>query len=219
MPEDDEVIGSGAPPSPPATGRMEALSDGVLAFAMTLLVADLALRPPGTPLHQFLAAWPAYLAYLVSFLTIGSGWIAHNALTDGLDHVDRIFLRLNLLFLLFVGFLPYPTHLVGEALRQGRGAERVAAVAYGFSLLAIRVLYFGLASYSRARHLRRASNEDADLQESGRKFRVVVAGYLATIVLSLFLPNVAIAVYLVIALYLFVPFRAVMHELSGMRGS
>lgn len=74
-------------------GRMEALNDGVLAFAMTLLVVDLALRPPGSPLHQFLAAWTAYLAYVVSFLTIGSGWIAHNALTDALEQVDRIFLN------------------------------------------------------------------------------------------------------------------------------
>jgi uncharacterized membrane protein len=97
-------------------GRMEGLSDGVLGFSMTLLVADLALRPPGAPLHQFLAAWPAYLAYLTSFLTIGAGWIAHNALTDGLDRVDRVFLRLNLIFLMLVAFLPFPTHLVGEGL-------------------------------------------------------------------------------------------------------
>jgi uncharacterized membrane protein len=194
---------------------MEALSDGVLAFAMTLLVVDLALRPPGSPLHQFLAAWPAYLTYVVSFLTIGSGWIAHNALTDGLEQVDRIFLRLNLLFLMFVAFLPFPTHLVGDALHQGTAAERVAAVVCGLSLLAIRLLYFALATYSQARHLRQADTEDADMKESGRKFRFVVAGYLATIALGLFVPTIAIVVYLAIAVFLFIPFRAVMAELSG----
>src|SRR5215467_11901175 len=46
--------------------RMEGFSDGVFGFAMTLLVVDLALHPPGTPLQQLLHAWPAYLAYLSS---------------------------------------------------------------------------------------------------------------------------------------------------------
>ena len=50
-------------------GRMEGFSDGVFGFAMTLLVADLALHPPGTALQQVLHAWPAYLAYLTSFET------------------------------------------------------------------------------------------------------------------------------------------------------
>jgi uncharacterized membrane protein len=50
---------------------MEGFSDGVFGFAITLLVLDIALRPPGTPLQQVLHAWPAYLAYVVSFLTIG----------------------------------------------------------------------------------------------------------------------------------------------------
>ena len=51
--------------------RMEGFSDGVFGFAITLLVVDLAVRPPGTPLQQVLHAWPSYLAYLTSFLTIG----------------------------------------------------------------------------------------------------------------------------------------------------
>jgi uncharacterized membrane protein len=219
MTEDGEANGSEASPSMLTKGRMEALSDGVLAFAMTLLVVDLALRPPGSPIHQFLAAWPAYLAYLVSFLTIGAGWIAHNALTDNLDKVDRIFLRLNLLFLMFVAFLPFPTRLIGVALHQGTEAERVAAVVYGLSLLAIRLLYFALAAYSRARHLRRAGKEDADMRESGRKFRLVVAGYVVTILLGLFVPTVAIILYLAIAIFLFVPFGDVISELSGNRGN
>jgi len=55
-------------------GRMEAFSDGVLAFAITLLVIDIAVRPPGSPSQEFFHAWPSYLAYLVSFFTIGAAW-------------------------------------------------------------------------------------------------------------------------------------------------
>ncbi len=144
--DDEEESNSPASRSLLSKDRMEALSDGVLAFAMTLLVVDLAVRPPGSPLHQFLAAWPAYLVYLISFLTIGSGWIAHNALTDGIDRVDRIFLRINLLFLMLVAFLPYPTRLVGASLHESTGAERVATGVYGLSLLAIRVVFFALTA-------------------------------------------------------------------------
>jgi uncharacterized membrane protein len=63
---------------------MEALSDGVFGFAATLLVVDIALHPPGTPLEQALHAWPSYLAYIVSFLTIGAAWLGHTQLTDRL---------------------------------------------------------------------------------------------------------------------------------------
>jgi TMEM175 potassium channel family protein len=62
---------------------LEAFSDGVFSIAATP-VLDIAVHPPGTPLEQVLHAWPAYLAYLVSFLTIGAGWLAHTALTDRL---------------------------------------------------------------------------------------------------------------------------------------
>jgi hypothetical protein len=58
-------------------GRMEGFSDGVFGFAITLLVVDIALHPPGTPLQQALHAWPAYLAYVTSFLTIGGAWLLH----------------------------------------------------------------------------------------------------------------------------------------------
>ena len=166
---DDEETASSRSSSRLTKTRMEALSDGVLAIAMTLLVLDLALQPPGSPVEQFFREWPAYLAYLISFLTIGGAWIAHNALTDGLERVDRIFLRLNLLFLMLIAFLPFPTRLVGEALHEGTGAERLATVVYGISLLAIRLVFFGLTVYSRRMHLRRASSEDADMQEMGKE--------------------------------------------------
>lgn len=155
----------------------------------------------------------------MSFLTIGSAWVAHNALTNDLDHVDRIFLRLNLLFLMFVVFLPFPTRLIGDALGESVGAERVATVTYGLSLLAIRLLYFALSAYTRAEHLRQTGPPDADMQEMNKKFRVVVAGYVATIVLGLFFPSAAIVVYLGIAIFLFVPFRAVIHAISGGSGN
>jgi hypothetical protein len=69
-------------------GRMYAFSDGVFSIAATLLVFGIALHPPGTPLEQVLHAWPSYLGYLISFLTIGAAWLAHSAMSDRLERAD-----------------------------------------------------------------------------------------------------------------------------------
>jgi uncharacterized membrane protein len=195
--------------------RMEAFSDGVLAIAVTLLVLDLALRPPGDPLRQFLEGWPTYLAYVVSFLTIGAAWIDHNALTDQLDKVDTVFLRLNLLFLLLVAFLPFPTRLVAQGLEESIDPERVAVVVYGITLLAIQLSFWALAGYARREHLLAAGEEGADLREERWKFRWAVAGYAVTIAIGFAYPPVAVALYLAIAVFLVVPFRAVAELFAG----
>ena len=115
----------------------------MFAIAITLLVLDFAIHPPGSPLHQVLHIWPSFVAYLISFLTIGAAWLGHTALTDRLARTDSVFLRLNLLLLLAVTFLPFPTGLVGEALREP-SSERVFVTLYGCTLLAIRLLGFAL---------------------------------------------------------------------------
>jgi uncharacterized membrane protein len=133
-------------------GRLESFSDGVFSIAATLLVLDIAVHPPGTPLEQVFHAWPAYVGYLVSFLTIGAAWLGHSALTDRLERTDPLFLRLNLLVLLVVAFLPFPTRLVADALRSV-DSERVAVTLYGLTLVTIRVLGFALDAYARREHL------------------------------------------------------------------
>jgi uncharacterized membrane protein len=195
--------------------RMEAFSDGVLAIAITLLVLDVAVRPPGSPLEQFLRGWPSYLAYLVSFLTIGGIWIAHHGLTDRLDGVDPIFLRLNLLLLLVVSFLPFPTRLVADALDKNTNWQRLAAVVYGLTLLVIRLLFAGLGGYVRREHLQRPGAVDPDLLDAHKKFRIAVGAYVVTIGLGLLVPIVAIVFYFAIAIFLIVPFAAVGRAVFG----
>ena len=189
-------------------GRMEAFSDGVFAIAITLLVLDIAVHPPGTPLEQVLHAWPAYVAYVVSFLTIGAAWLAHDGLTDRLGRSDAIFLRLNLLLLLVVAFLPFPTRLVADAL-QHPGAERVAVTFYGLTLLAIRLLGSGLAEYARREHLYSPPKEGEEPPGAQQKLLSVVVGYVLAIIIGVLWPTVAVAVYSAIAVYLVVPFREV----------
>jgi len=187
---------------------MEGFSDGVYGFAATLLVLDIALRPPGTPLQQVLHAWPGYLAYLVSFLTIGVSWLLHTALTDQLAGVDQLFLRLNLLILLVVVFLPFPTGLIADALRKhDTGSERVYVTLYGLTLLAISLLGSALDAYARYQHLYSPAGEGEELHRTHRKFLPAVIGYVIAILIGLLLPVAAVALYFGLAVYLVVPFR------------
>jgi uncharacterized membrane protein len=188
--------------------RMEGFSDGVFGFAATLLVLDLAVHPPGTPLQQLLHGWPGYMAYLVSFLTIGGAWLLHTALTDQLDRADSLFLRLNLLVLLVVVFLPFPTGLIADALRTGStSAERVYVTLYGLTLLAIRLLGSALDAYARHQHLYAPKEEGQELHSTQRKFLPVVIGYVIAILIGLAWPAAAVVLYFGIAVYLVVPFR------------
>jgi uncharacterized membrane protein len=209
------------PPSPRTLdkGRLESFSDGVFGFAATLLVADLALRPPGGALEQVLRAWPSYLAYVISFLTIGAGWLAHTALTDRLARADPILLRLNLLLLLVVVFLPFPTRLVAGALNH-TASERVFVTMYGLNQLAIRIVGFALDAYARRGHLYSPEGEGEELQSEQRELLPVVVGYVVAILLGLALPTAAVAVYFALALYLVVwPLRRFYRSRSRVHSS
>ena len=187
---------------------MEAYSDGVFSIAGTLLVLDIALNPPGTALEQVLHAWPAYLGYLISFLTIGAAWIGHSAMTDRLTHVDRSLLGINLMLLLVVAFLPFPTKLIADGLGDQNG-ERVFVTIYGLTLLTIRLISFLLDAYARHEHLYSAPEADTEVEEDRREILPVLALYGLAIVLGLAAPKAAVGLYLALAVFLVVPFRDV----------
>jgi uncharacterized membrane protein len=127
-------------------------------------------------------------------------------MTEELDHVDAVFLRLNLLLLLVVVFLPFPTTLITDAFGD-RDAERVAATVYGLTLLAIRLLTMALDGYARRAGLYASVVDDDELARTRRKNLSGVILYIAAIAIGLLLPGLAIAVYFAIALYLVIPFR------------
>jgi uncharacterized membrane protein len=190
---------------------MEAYSDGVFSIAGTLLVLDIALNPPGTALEQVLHAWPAYLGYLISFLTIGAAWIGHSAMTDRLTHVDRALLGINLMLLLVVAFLPFPTKLIADGLGDQNG-ERVFVTLYGLTLLTIRLISFLLDAYARHERLYSATEADEEVEEvdeERREILPVLAVYAVAIVLGLAAPKAAVCLYLALAVFLVVPFRDV----------
>ncbi|MDQ2741004.1 MAG: TMEM175 family protein, partial [Chloroflexota bacterium] len=97
--------------------RLLAFSDGVFAIAITLLVLD--LHQP-TVAHGLLGAllqeWPAYLSYALSFLIIGIIWAQHHAMFRSIRRTDHLFLLINVVFLMWIAVLPFPTALLAKYL-------------------------------------------------------------------------------------------------------
>lgn len=190
------------------TGRLEAFSDGVFAIAVTLLVLDITVSAhAGQHLLRSVAdLWPSYLAYVVSFATIGAAWLGHNAITEYLERTDAAFVRLNLLLLLVVSFLPFPTRLLADYIGQDN-PERVAVTFYGISLLMATTLLMVLWRYAVRAHLVRPDAADEEIQLLTERLTPGLAGYLVLIISGLFLPILAVIGYLAIALYYIIPSR------------
>ena len=113
--------------------RLEAFSDGVIAVAITLLALDLTVAGPGhgSLAHQLHDKWPAFVAYLISFFTIGIIWVNHHALVRTIKTVDRPLLFLNLVLLLFVVAIPFATATVADYLSVPNDDTPLAMMLYG----------------------------------------------------------------------------------------
>ena len=137
------------------TGRVEAFSDGVFAIAITLLILAVGIdKAPHGDLGTYLVdLWPAYLAYAVSFVTIGIMWVNHHLLFQNFATVDRPMLLLNILLLMLIAFVPFPTRIAAEFARS-EADRREAALLYGFTMTATAILFFTLWMYGSRRLLR-----------------------------------------------------------------
>ena len=186
-----------------STARVEAFSDGVFAIAITLLVLDIRIEPEQFDdlWHALGQEWPAYLAYVTSFLTVGGVWLAHHSLFTRLRYVDPVLMRLNVLLLMVAAFLPFPTSLLAEAFHASREAERAAVVAYGGTALLIELLLVAAVRYAIA-HPELVDGEPLTTAARVRDRRgpVAAALYSAALVIGiLLLPRIAAVAYLLVA--------------------
>lgn len=169
------------------TTRVEAFSDGVFAIAITLLVLEIKVPPAGEGALDaaLLARWPSFLAYAVSFLTIGIMWANHHNLMDHVGRADRGLLLVTVLFLMAVSFIPYPTAVLAEHLHGAPARDRTtAALFFGASYCLMALAFNLLWRYAMARGL------VADPAHPGARaitasFRTGPATYIACTLLAL----------------------------------
>jgi len=198
-----------------STTRLEAFSDGVFAIAITLLVLDIAI-PIGTDkdlLNVLLHQWPTYMAYFVSFATIGSTWFAHSAITEYLEKANRGLVRINLLLLMVVSFLPFPTKLLAEFIRNPE-AERVAVTFYGIVLMIVSILIYSLWKFAVKDKLVKIESSDDDIEVISKRLKPSLAAYIVLIIIGLFVPIIAVIGYFLIALYIIFPAHLIKRRLQ-----
>jgi uncharacterized membrane protein len=129
------------------TSRLETFADGVFAIAITLLV--LGIRVPGTKedLAKALAAqWPSFFAYVVSFLTIGIMWVQHHRLFTVIGRSNPTFAMINVIFLMFIAFVPYPTEVLAQAVREP--GWTLATFLYGGTMVVIAIMFNAIWAYA-----------------------------------------------------------------------
>ena len=130
--------------------RLAALSDGVFAVAMTLLVLD--LKAPAAEVihsdhdlgHALIALAPRLLAYLMSFMTLGIFWNGQQSQFNHLERSDRDLTWIHIAFLAAVSLVPFSTALLAEFIHF-----RLALIAYWLNILLLGAILF--ASLTRAR--------------------------------------------------------------------
>ena len=183
------------------TNRTEAFSDGVFAIAITLLVLDIRIPESGfaDPWTALAHEWPAYLGFATSFITIGGLWLAHHGMFRRLQYANNRVMRLNLLLLMAVSWLPFPTRFMAEAMRD-TDAERAAVIVYGASLFLIALIISGMwGAIALDRRLLKPDVSDAEIKVILRQSAPNLGFYISLTVLALFLPRAAAVGYLVVA--------------------
>ena len=194
------------------TTRLETFSDGVFAIAATLLVLEFSVDAATGPQlgDALLHLWPSYLAYATSFLTIGIIWINHHYCVETFARADRTLLFLNLLLLLIVGFLPFPTKLVAQYLNQP--GEQAAVYAYDATFVVMAIVYNAWWRYaSTGRRLIREKVPDATVRAITRAFDPGVPMYGLVFLVAVFSPLASVILTFAIAAF-YLPSAALFSE-------
>ena len=192
------------------TGRVEALSDGIFAVALTLLVLTIPLphptdlKPHETLLHLLERNGDALslATYVLSFLTILVMWINHHYMFQFIGRVDRFFVVANGLLLMVVVFVNYPTALVANFIGVSASDGKVAAITYNVTLILASALYNAMW-FRIVRHGRLLAR-DADPEEVSSYTRQYLIGgpcYLVALALAFVSPYLSVALDAALAIF------------------
>ncbi|MFF3577717.1 TMEM175 family protein [Streptomyces mirabilis] len=186
------------------SGRVEAFSDGVFAIAITLLILEIKVPEVGehgSLWHALGAQWPSYAAYVVSFLVIGIMWINHHQVFSYVARVDRTLMFLNLLVLMVVAAVPWPTAMLAEYLREDRASHAAAAV-YSLVMVAMALTFQALWWHlTRTGHLFDARVDMDGARRTRVRFALGSLAYPATVGLAYVSAPLTLAAHGLIAVY------------------
>jgi uncharacterized membrane protein len=181
------------------SNRLEAFSDGVLAVIITIMVLD--LRAPHTPsVGELAASVPTFLAYVLSFVFIGIYWNNHHHMLRASEGIDGAAMWANLHLLFWLSLVPFTTLWLGENPTSG-----LPSATYGFVLLMCAIAYTLLQ-----RTLYRVNGPQtpfAQAVNTNFKEKLSLGLYVCAVVVAFFLPFVADALYVLVAVMWLIPDR------------
>jgi uncharacterized membrane protein len=172
--------------------RLIFFSDGVFAIAITLLALDLRLpegigsRPIGELLFNLGGMWQKYIAYVISFLVIGSFWSAHHRKFRYIRRYNRALLNLNLLVLMVVAFIPFPSSLISVS------SEVIPTVFYAATMVLGSIMVFFLWKYASGRGKLVDENLDVRIIKREATLPLITGGiFLGSILIAFLNPDLA----------------------------
>jgi uncharacterized membrane protein len=183
-------------------GRLHTLIDGIFAIALTLLVLDLPKPAHSAHLvHDLLNTWPSYVAYLVSFITIGILWVEHHGMMSAVRGINRRFLERTLIFLLFISIIPWPTALAADYADQAVPEARAVAVLYAAAMLMMGLTFAWGWSYLAAHPELVAGPARPALPAGARRALLGGLVYLIAIAVAFLSPKASFAIDAIVAVY------------------
>jgi TMEM175 potassium channel family protein len=196
------------------TNRLEAFSDGVFAIAITLLVLEIPIPDVehGGLADALIDQWPIYAAYVVSFAIIGIIWINHHAVLGYVTRVDRVLLLMNLLLLMWVTLIPWPTGMLAEYMRAGGADERTAALVHAGTMTLMGASFGAMWLY-----IARRTPAGLDRAQT-RRFVIGTPIYALSIAMALVSAPACLVVNALLAVFYAVPFGGAMAHASQHAG-
>lgn len=198
------------------TSRIEALSDAVFSIAATLLVIELKIPRGLTDSARLLDAlatqWPVYVGYVMSFVYLGIYWSHHVHVFRLFRRTDHVFLKLNVLFLMTIALIPFPTALLGVYWHAHDDRTRTALLVYASSLFVTASLF--LALWLHATHNRRLVDPELDddvIRATTERYLIGPIGYGASFLVAWWSPVAGALIILLIALFYILAVQLVRH--------
>lgn len=183
--------------------RLEAFSDGVFAIVITLMIFD--IKAPIVPINELSSALdsllPKFLSFILSFVIIGVYWISHHNMLHFIEKTDRVSLWLNLLVLLTICIIPFPTSLVGNY-----PTAKASVIIYGLTLSSVNMAGTWFWYYcSKNNRLTSSKLNPAFSRKVVYLHSSPVVLYLLAIILSFVSIKVSYAIYVFVPVFFIVP--------------
>ncbi|MDM8161827.1 TMEM175 family protein [Labilibaculum sp. K2S] len=187
------------------TNRLEAFSDGVIAIIITIMVLEMKV-PHGNALHDLYSLLPVFLSYVLSFIYVGIYWNNHHHLLHMVKKVTAPILWANLHLLFWLSLFPFATGWMGE-----NHFTSIPTMLYG-----VVMMMASLASWLLVAAISASEGDNSSFKTivgKNAKGKASVFLYLFAAILAIWVPSVALAIYVIVALFWFVPDKKVEREL------